>query len=165
MYVVKNCGKFPVIIRDLNFYLAGDKEVDLEIIFGRGNIEKSSSLKKLLESGKVIVVKENFEKKQIEKKITVKKENASSDNVALLKIQNDIGELKDLIKNISVVGFEKEQKEGVDDRSAEEINKLKVANLSKEDFKVVKNFEEIGKTVEKKEELDNLLNVLNSLDT
>jgi hypothetical protein len=168
MYIVKNQGQFPVIIRDLSLHIAGGKEVDLDELFKRDIINRSVNLEKLINSKKLVLVnKEQKEEKKTSpiKQIVKKEKKQDVDNSVIYGIRKDLAELKEMLKNgIVSSGGSVSNIEEINPETAEKINKLRVANLSKEDYDIEKNFEEIGNATEKSEQLGDLLDVLDSLD-
>lgn len=166
MYIVKNVGQFPVIIRDLNLHIAGGKEVDLDSLYSRDTVVRSVNLERLVQSKKVVVVEQDAVKKKIPSVARQEqKKRGEVDAAILLELKKDILEVKDMLKSGGAQIRHSESIESdLSSEATDKLNKLRVRNLSKEDYSVEKNFETIGQTVEKEEQLNDLLETLDALD-
>lgn len=166
MYIVKNPGQFPIIIRDLNLHIAGGKEVDLDSLYSRDTIVRSVNLERLVQSKKVVIVEQDaVEKKRPAAVQKEPKKSGSVDAAILLELKKDILEVKDMLKSGGAQIRQPESSESdLSSEATDKLNKLRVRNLSKEDYSVEKNFETIGQTVEKEEQLSDLLETLDALD-
>ena len=164
MFIIKNPGQFPVIIRDLNLHIAGGKEVDLDSLFSRDTVERSVNLDRLINANKIVIVgQEKAEKKQ-QRIVRQKPKENNLDAAILLELRKDLLEVKDMLRAGAGERRNEENSE-VSAETVERLNKLKVRNLSLEDYEVEKNFEKIGNTVEKEEGLSDLLDTLDSLES
>jgi len=167
MYLIKNTGQFPIIIRDLSLHVRGGKTIDLDSVIKRATIEKSVDLQKLISSNKLIVVEKDGQTIEKSKPVTLqKKQNNESDNILLFDLKRDLLEIKSLLQGLpsGMVSIKKDSKEEHDEKTEQRIIDLKVRNLSKEDKSAYINFDDIGKVLQKKEEVTNLMDVLDSLE-
>jgi hypothetical protein len=169
MYVVKNLGQFPVIIRDLSFHLAGGKSVDLDTVFKRDTSSRSVDLTRLIDSKKLEVLNKdgNEIKEKIIEKHTVKVVNeGGKDSAVLLKLGQDMADLKELLLKggFSPVNNQSNSDNDVDEGTLKRLAELKAKNISSEKMDVSRNFETIGKETTKEESLDDLLDVMENLE-
>ena len=162
MYIVKNNGSYPVIIRDLNLHISGGKSVDLDTLFNPDTVRRSVDLSQLISKNKVSLLQKE---KIAENKTVVDKPipKQSQDQLKLDDFKKDLLEIKEMLRSgampVAVV-----EKESHDEETIKRITNLQVQSLSTDSENVEKNFEHIGKSTEKKEKLDQLLDVLDSLD-
>jgi len=167
MYTVKNVGTFPIIIRDLNLHISGGKIVDLDSLFKQDTIRRSVDLQKLLDKGKLFLVEKKLEKIKPKSFIptTIIKNDNQHDSKILTELKKDLGEIKDLLKSGSHVVAQTEGNQvEYDEETRKKITNLQVKNLSDGMGKAKKNFDKMGESTEKQEKLDNLLDVLDSLE-
>jgi len=165
MFIVKNNGQFPIIIRDLNLHVSGGKEVDLDSLFSRDTIDRSVNLARLVQSNKLLIV--NKEKKEVKKQVPIaKSKNVESavDSSLLLQIKKELLEVKDLIRSGASSRPSVRVEESLSQDTIDKLNKLRVMNLSKDDCEVETNFDQIGNTTEKEEGLGALLDALDALE-
>ena len=178
MYVVKNPGKFPVIIRDLNYHIAGGKVIDLDDIFARSNVEKSVDLKRLLHAKKIRVINKGGTSKLEEPQEEVRElppshpcEEKSSEGSSslkealLLKLGRDMSEIKEILEEGIHAPSGEMSGASMGEDMARQLAEVKAKNITNKDLDVSKNFEKIGKETTKEEALDSLLDIMDNLNT
>lgn len=158
MYIVKNIGQYPIIIRDLNLHIAGGKTVDLDELFNPDTVRRSVSLQTLIGRRKLII-SDNVEQNKID---TVAIETQNNPKI-LVELKKDLIEIKDMLRSVSP-NHSQSVEQKYDEDTTKRITELQVSNLSKSIDDAKKNFDNIGKSTNKSENLDKLLGVLDSLD-
>jgi hypothetical protein len=177
MFVIRNEGRFPVVVRDLNYHIQGGKSIDLDLVFRRETSEASVDLKNLIKCKKVFVLnkdqyastKQNIVQQSAVQ--TVSKEEPLSNNVsplALTELLKEIRGMKDLLaqgNNISSSNDVVQDLSQYDDATRQKIADLQARSLSQKDNEVEKNFENIGNVTEKTDSgIGNMLDILDSLE-
>ena len=166
MYVILNKSSFPIIIRDLNFHIAGGKSVALDLVISINTSEVSEDLKKLIDSKKIeIINKDNYRKEENKPKKSSedKKVRTSLDDGFLLDLKKDLIEIKNFIKEKKDSGKNVESEESSDPEVQKKLADLRVRNISKQEFVIKTNFDKLGESTVKKDEISNLVDVLDSL--
>lgn len=171
MYVVKNNGRFPVIIRDLNYHIeGGGKAVDLDLVFRREMTEKSVDLKNLFRCKKLILLNKSeveIQKPlppQIKKEPDVVETTDPKSNELLALLLKKFGDLESAIHNGGGVSVNNSEPQ-YNDSTMEKLAELKANSLANKEDEVERNFSDIGKTTEQKDNsLNDMLNILNNLD-
>jgi hypothetical protein len=175
MFVIKNNSRFPVVIRDLNYHIQGNKSVDLDLIFRRETAENSVDLKNIIKCKKVDVLnkdnhistKQNVVKDQEAFKAAKPAEIAPSTLIELVK---EIKSMKDLLSQGATIQHVQsnntvEVASNYDEATKKKIADLQARSLAQKDNEVEKNFENIGKVTEKKDSgVGNMLDILDSLN-
>ena len=166
MFIVRNNGKFPILIRDLSLHISGEKEIDLDTIIKRENADKSFNLQKMIETKKLEVIKkDNIVTKRVEQKTIKEQEINPINNSVLMELRKDISSIKDLLMDNRISSVHpKEKLEELDEETKKKLVDLKVRNFSKDGSGVEKNYNQLGTSTEKIESLDSLLNTLDDLD-
>lgn len=177
MYVIRNNGRFPVVVRDLNYHIEGGKSIDLDLVFRRENVESSVDLKNLIKCKKVEVLNKdsyNPHRPTVIREgapITPSTSNSSlpQDSAAMLELLKEIKEMKNLIGQGVAIGSGGERVvndlEGYDEETRKKIADLQARSLSQNKNEVEKNFENIGNVTEKKDSnINDMLDILDSLD-
>ena len=162
MYIVKNTGAYPVIIRDLSLHIAGGKTVDLDTLFKPNIVRMSGDLISLVKRDKLSEVdKEVKPPDPVQSKPVFIPQKTQSDS----KILTELLEIKKMLKSgvTSQVASENTQ-EDHDEETLKMITDMQVKNLSGDVGDVKKNFEQIGESTNSKGNLDQLLDVLDSLE-
>jgi len=169
MFVLQNNGRFPIIIRDLNFHIEGGKSIDMDMTFRREMTEASVDLKNLLRCKKIVLLNKteyNNEKPlppQIKRDSTVIEKTDPKGNEMLALLLKKFGDIEDVLKQGGVGGGFKEPE--YTNETWEKLADLKAKNLADNDKEVIKNFENIGNTTEKKDNSAmDMLDILNNLD-
>jgi len=166
MYIVKNTGTFPVMIRDLNLHIAGGKIVDLDELFKADTVRKSVDLKRLIKQEKIKEINKETQAPKptpVFQKPSSRPQEPQVESKILVDLQKGLLEIKDMLRS-GVLSQSAEEKQNYDEETLKRIADLQVKNLSDNTENVKKNFEQIGQSTKATENIDQLLGVLDSLD-
>ena len=170
MFVIRNDGRFPVVIRDLNYHVQGGKSVDLDLIFRRETSEASVDLRNLIKCKKVHIINKDqyVAAPRVSPQPEPQPEKKDLESLALNELLKEIRGMKDLLANgvnISNVSEVKQDLSQYDDATRKKIADLQARSLSQRKDEVEKNFENIGKVTEKQDHsVNNMLDILDSLE-
>ena len=172
MYIIRNNGRFPVVVRDLNYHIQGGKSIDLDLVFRRENSESSVDLKNLIKCKKVEIL--NKDQYQVKKPQIIKDEPkpqtvVAQDSKTMIELLKEMREMKDLIsQGVNVGGgvvSSSDNLKGYDEETRKKIADLQARSLSQKEAEVEKNFENIGNVTENKDGgIGDMLDILDSLD-
>jgi hypothetical protein len=173
MYVIRNEGRFPVVVRDLNYHVEGGKSIDLDLVFRREKSEASVDLKNLIRCKKVIVLNKDQYTSQKQNIVRDREqphpqtsEKPDLDSLVLTELLKEIRGMKDMFEqgvNVNSTNVNQSVKK-YDDATNAKIAELQARTLSQGNNEVEKNFENIGNVTENKDSnVSDMLDILDSL--